>query len=77
MKERLTKAQRDVLEFIGSCPSGVVDITDERAVRKLVDRDLVFKFFETREGAEELRPVWTITSIGRAALLKALEDGKP
>ncbi len=62
----LSEAQRRVLEWLGSQPNGVIDITDERSVSRLVERGMVLKFFET-EGSV-LRPVWTITPAGRAAL---------
>lgn len=66
MAEKLTKAQRELLQWIGSQKAGVTDITDERLVRRLVERDLVLKFFETAGGG--LSPVWSITPAGRAAL---------
>ena len=69
---KLTKAQRNFLEWLGSQPNGVVDITDERIASPLIDRGLALKFFET-QGAI-LRPVWTITSAGRAALADGGRD---
>lgn len=71
--ERLTKPQRDLLERIGST-SGVIDITDETLVRRLIERGLVFKFYETTNGSPTLSPVWTITEAGRRAL-EAKETG--
>jgi hypothetical protein len=63
---KLTKAQLRVLDWLSSQPNGVFDITDERSVSRLVERGMVLKFFETEGSA--LRPVWTITEAGRAAL---------
>jgi len=62
----LSEAQRQVLAWFGSQPNGVIDITDERIVNRLIERDLVFKFYET--DGDVLRPVWSITPAGRAAL---------
>lgn len=67
MGAKLTAKQRELLEWIGST-SGVVDITDETLVRRLVERGLVFKFYETTNGSPTLSPVWTITEAGRLAL---------
>lgn len=61
----LTKAQRDLLSWIEST-SGVIDITDESLVNRLISKGFVLKFFESNGG--ELRPVWCITEAGRQAL---------
>lgn len=73
MAERLSKASRELLTWIGSCPQGVIDISDESVVRRLVDKGLVLKFFETT--GSDLSPIWTITEAGRQAL-RSSDGGK-
>lgn len=68
---RLTHVQHDLLAWLDST-SGVIEIADERVVDRLIERGLALKFFETHNG--DLRPVWTITDAGRAALKK--EQGR-
>lgn len=67
--EKLTRAQRELLSWVGSQEGGVTGITDESLVRRLIGKGLVLKFFETT--GLELSPVWAITPAGRLALQEA------
>ena len=63
---KLTKAQREVLAWIGSQLSGgVTDITDRRTVNPLMNRGLL--------SYDTFQDVWRITPAGRAAL----SEGEP
>lgn len=63
---KLTKTQLEILKWLNTQPRGVVDVSDESVMSRLISRGLAFKFFESDGG--ELTPVWTITEAGRLAL---------
>jgi hypothetical protein len=63
---KLTKVQRNFLEWLGSNPNGVIDITDESIANRLIERGYAIKFFES--DGQLFRPVWAITKSGRSAL---------
>lgn len=57
---RLSKAQREWLEWVGSCGAGVTDITDRRTADPLLH--LGYASYDQTFDA------WFITEAGRAAL---------
>jgi hypothetical protein len=64
---RLTNAQREVLEWIGTNKNGVDCISDKRVVNGLLNKGLVAYLL--------LEDAWVITDAGRAALQS--EGAKP
>lgn len=64
---KLSKAQRDVLEWLGTQPDGVTDIHDKRVVNALINKGCAE--YVARDD------IWRITEAGRVALRTEAPDG--